>query len=347
MYSSYYSLWKWPAGYFFYKWKINKIYGKAEMATDWENYIIFARDKDDNEVIYLNMILIYKWKQDWAIKLFNEKYWNYKELDKKYVEDVTLDEYKNFIKNNLMYFDDMFLLLNENISYNNIIQEKFVQTNTTISKEKPKYSKQLILSKNAIKKAKQEKYITQIDKMLISVKKEKLQQVFDKIQKLKKKNDIIKYLEAKIYLKLLEGENNTQELNTKNNEVFLVKEAQDFDKANNISRIYWDEKDNTLKVIDNKRNIVWWKQWKDSIYGWKLDDIIIVVWDMSKYKKTDTKQTLEFLWFKIQEINWKNFNISWSPKYINWWEWHDILFITWDIDLTETEIIWIEDIIIH
>lgn len=84
----------------------------------------------------------------------------------------------------------------------------------------------------------------------------------------------------------------------------MVNEAIEFDKNNNINRVYWDEKDNTLKWLDNKRNIIWWKQLQDSLYWWNLDDVIIIVWDMSKYWKIDTKQTLEFLWFKIEEINW-------------------------------------------
>lgn len=46
------------------------------------------------------------------------------------------------------------------------------------------------------------KYISQIDKIVLNLSKEKWEKVLAKIQKLQKKNDIIKYLEAKLYLEI-------------------------------------------------------------------------------------------------------------------------------------------------
>jgi len=53
-----------------------------------------------------------------------------------------------------------------------------------------------------LKKGKQEKYITKIDKIVERTDDKKLKQILSKIQKIKKKNDVINYLEATIYLKV-------------------------------------------------------------------------------------------------------------------------------------------------
>lgn len=207
MYSSYYSFWKWPASYVFYKSEIIKFYGKIETVTDWENYLIFWNDENENTIVYLNLNLIYKWNKDWAMKLFNEKYWNYREINRRYVENVTLDEYKKFVKSYLKYLDDMFLLINENIFSQTQEIKQTTQNNTTsqsniTTKERPKYLKQKILSASKLKKAKQDKYITQIDKLVEKTNNEKLEKILEKILKVKKKNDVINYLEAVIYLKI-------------------------------------------------------------------------------------------------------------------------------------------------
>ena len=203
----------------------------------------------------------------------------------------------------------------------------FISASNTINKsDKLKYLKQLVISKNDLKKAKKEKFIDKVDKLLLKIEKDKFEKVFYKITKLKKKNEVIKYLEAKMFFKLL-------------------KDINDLD--NNINRIYWDSKDNILEWINTKKNIIWWKEGRDIINWWELNDVIIVVWDMTPYNKVDKKQTFEFLWFSLSEINWKNFNINGAPKDINGWEWHDILFITWDIDFSNTKIKSVEEIIIY
>lgn len=308
---------------------------------NWEFLVIL-----DWNIIFtwkIEQLKIEKWNNETIFYINSKKYVVIKDL-KWNLEKMTNEDFEKLETNNW----------NNKSPQSNIDNTQY-QSNQTTDKntqilEKSKYLKQKIISISNLKKAKQEKYITQLDKIGFSLNEKKLIQVFEKIKKLNKKNDVINYLEAVIYLKINE-DINLQELNNnieqKNNETSLVKEAQEFDKINNINRVYWDEKDNILKSIDNKRNIIWWKEWKDSLYWWKLDDIIIVVWDMSNYGKSDTKQTLEFLWFQIQEINWKNFNKNGSPKIIDWWEWYDILFVTWDIDLSKTDIKWIEEVIIH
>jgi len=72
----------------------------------------------------------------------------------------------------------------------------------TNSEDKLKYSKQKILSISKLKKAKQEKYIIQIDRLVKKTDNKKLTIIFGKIQQLKNKNTIIEYLESLIYLKI-------------------------------------------------------------------------------------------------------------------------------------------------
>jgi hypothetical protein len=53
-----------------------------------------------------------------------------------------------------------------------------------------------------LKEAKKEKYVNQINKIVLWTKYDKLKKVFTKLQKINNKNDILNYLEAKIYLEL-------------------------------------------------------------------------------------------------------------------------------------------------
>lgn len=80
-------------------------------------------------------------------------------------------------------------------------------TLSNISKEKPKYLKQKILSASALKKAKQEKYISVIEQLVKKQNKEKLEIIYKNIWKVKTKyswwnKNILDYLEAIIYLEL-------------------------------------------------------------------------------------------------------------------------------------------------
>lgn len=124
-------------------------------------------------------------------------------------------------------------------------------------------------------------------------------------------------------------------------------ESINYDRQNNTIRKYFFDKDyNWMSYWDiNKKNIIWW-MWVLGINWRNLDDIIIVVWDLTKYKKEDTKQILELLWISMDNLNWKDFSKVWIPKIIDWWEWRDILFVTGDTNLTNTDIKNIENVII-
>lgn len=74
--------------------------------------------------------------------------------------------------------------------------------NTIENFDKNKYKKLLIISQLKLKEAKKEKYVNQINKIVLWTKYDKLKKVFTKLQKLNNKNDILNYLEAKIYLEL-------------------------------------------------------------------------------------------------------------------------------------------------
>ncbi|MDD3794204.1 MAG: transglutaminase-like domain-containing protein [Candidatus Gracilibacteria bacterium] len=74
--------------------------------------------------------------------------------------------------------------------------------NTIENFDKNKYKKLLIISQLKLKEAKKEKYVNQINKIVLGTKYDKLKKVFTKLQKLNNKNDILNYLEAKIYLEL-------------------------------------------------------------------------------------------------------------------------------------------------
>lgn len=68
---------------------------------------------------------------------------------------------------------------------------------------------------------------------------------------------------------------------------------------------------------------------------------------MRPYKTEDTKNSLEWLGFRLSEINGKNFNSKGSPKIIEGGDGDDTLFIMGDIDVSHTEIHGIEHIIIQ
>jgi hypothetical protein len=72
----------------------------------------------------------------------------------------------------------------------------------TNSEDKLKYSKQKILSISKLRKAKQAKYIIQIDRLVKKTDNKKLTIIFGKIQQLKNKSTLIEYLESLIYLKV-------------------------------------------------------------------------------------------------------------------------------------------------
>ena len=141
--------------------------------------------------------------------------------------------------------------------------------------------------------------------------------------------------------------NSTTTSTTDSSKISLVKEAVEFDRKNDINRIQGKETDEVLRWIDTRRNIIWWKEWKDALYGWKMDDIIIVVWDMRSYSNKDTVQSLELLWVPLSDLIWRNFNINWSPKIIDWWAGRDLLFVVWDVDISQTDMKGIEDIKIY
>lgn len=168
--------------------------------------ITYKSRKSDNYKLILNWDLLYSWvdekKFDRILKEYESKF---KEVSNKDILPVSLDEYKEIYKDKKELVEISPISntnkTNTNIdnSQNNIVKT----TNQTIqTKDKSKYLKQRILSSRKLKQIKKEKYITQIDKIVSSTKKEKLEQVFDRIQKLKKRNDVIDYLEAKIYLEL-------------------------------------------------------------------------------------------------------------------------------------------------
>lgn len=154
----------------------NQIKNIAIMATMWFQY---------------NMELELPWKiiksDIWSFS------WNhlYLDLEKDYLALKKKNVYVIVKKDWINMTDDEVL---KKVEDNSNKEEK--------SKLKEKYNKQLILIKMKLKNQNKTKYIKQIDKLLSKLSKEKQEEVFNKIQKLKKKNDIINYLEAKIYLSL-------------------------------------------------------------------------------------------------------------------------------------------------
>ena len=82
-----------------------------------------------------------------------------------------------------------------------IQDSKNIEQNTQIQ-EKSKYQKQKIISASKLKKAKKEKYIKTIDEITEKLSPEKWKLILEKIQKLKQRNEVIDYLEAKIYLEI-------------------------------------------------------------------------------------------------------------------------------------------------
>ena len=141
--------------------------------------------------------------------------------------------------------------------------------------------------------------------------------------------------------------NSTTSTTAESSKISLAKEAIEFDRKNDINRIQGKETDEVLRWIDARRNIIWWREWKDALYGWKMDDIIIVVWDMRSYSNKDTVQSLELLWVPLSDLIWRNFNINWSPKIIDWWAGRDLLFVVWDVDISQADMKGIEDIKIY
>jgi tetrahydrodipicolinate N-succinyltransferase len=143
-------------------------------------------------------------KKDWKTLLVK----NWIEISDTYDYSIKniifLKEFNSFVyiklnKNWNPYAWTIILLKSKN---NNQTTTKTEETKIPTT-DKSTYTKQLILSKNALNKSsKYKKYISQVDKLVLNLSKEKWEQVLAKIQKLKKKNDIIKYLEAKIYLQL-------------------------------------------------------------------------------------------------------------------------------------------------
>ncbi|MDD5770204.1 MAG: hypothetical protein PHE25_04485, partial [Candidatus Gracilibacteria bacterium] len=65
-----------------------------------------------------------------------------------------------------------------------------------------KYKKQLLLSKLKLTKLKKENYIKTIDEITKKLSQEKGQIILEKIKNLQKRNEVIDYLEAKIYLQI-------------------------------------------------------------------------------------------------------------------------------------------------
>ncbi len=97
--------------------------------------------------------------------------------------------------------DGKTIIVKQDCSWNETKQEtpKTIDNKT----EKFKYLKQAIVSKSNLIKAKQEKYSTQVDKLVLTLKKEKLQKQLETLQKKDKKTDKEKYLEARVYLELI------------------------------------------------------------------------------------------------------------------------------------------------
>lgn len=89
------------------------------------------------------------------------------------------------------------VILSKNNSENNKIW-----MNYKIKSYIPEYKKQLLLSKLKLTKLKKENYIKTIDEIIKKLNKEKWEIILEKIKKLQKRNEVIDYLEAKIYLQM-------------------------------------------------------------------------------------------------------------------------------------------------
>ncbi len=109
--------------------------------------------------------------------------------------------------------------------------------------------------------------------------------------------------------------------------------AIDYDRENNINRVYGTEKAEVLKWKNIQKNVIWWIMWEDEIYGWDEDDIIILIWDMTPYGKKNSNKTKRILWKDIKYFNWKDFTVNGMPKKIDGWLWYNTLFIMWNTDL--------------
>lgn len=178
--------------------------------SNW-NFYMLGYSKDNIEMISLN------WK-DWKVYDYTslEKSSDWKNIS--YIVDenwqrVLVKNWVEIVKNNYRILSHRNSPDWQNYAYvsiSNITKEYFLTKvfcwnsikNDTNNEKKSKFLKQKEDSMINIKKSKKEKYINIIDKIVDSNNKEKLTPVFNKIQLMKQKNDIIKYIEASIYLKI-------------------------------------------------------------------------------------------------------------------------------------------------
>lgn len=136
-------------------------------------------------------------KMPWTI--IDNNVWNLENnlLSCNYIDLISLDNLYVFSKDNDVDLSDTQIaeILNK-------FKTNDLNVDLTNSEDKLKYSKQKILSISKLRKAKQAKYIIQIDRLVKKTDNKKLTIIFGKIQQLKNKNTLIEYLESLIYLKV-------------------------------------------------------------------------------------------------------------------------------------------------
>lgn len=196
--------------YISYNWKIfgwfDDIPYEPILTDDWK--VIMVWEKNWDFIIILDWEIIFNWKKE-DLKIENGDnettfYANWKKY-------ILIDELQDNL--GIMTSKDFSNLKLDNSFWNQKENNKIIVN----WDKKSEYIRLKSLSYEIIKQLNQEKYITQIDKIVNLSKKEKLEVVYNKIQKLKIENYVISYLESVIYLKLVENQNSTEDLNIKNN----------------------------------------------------------------------------------------------------------------------------------
>lgn len=161
--------------------------------------------RDDKNYFYANKII--KWIDYKNIKttnwyVINLDCWFFNsELNCKIITDDKIIDLntKKTLEGTWSINEKTNLETNYNSNSWSVITNKSILNN---SKNKNHYSKQLIISRFKIKKLKKDNYINKIDKLIPSIKKDRLELILSKIQKIETKNDVLDYLEAKIYLEI-------------------------------------------------------------------------------------------------------------------------------------------------
>jgi len=170
-------------------------------SSDWKKYS-FTIIKNWKDVVLHQEWIVSSIKKDWKSIIIKD--WKEINIYDNQKNLIYSPDWKSFVYEAEKKWKN-FLIKETCYSVTDKSSKATVKTeeSKTSTLNKSLYTKQLIISRNNLNKnTKYKKYISQIDNIVIGLSREKWEQVLSRIQKVNITHDVIKYLEAKIYLEI-------------------------------------------------------------------------------------------------------------------------------------------------